>query len=127
MNTFTRMVEASAAGQVEEIARTFGVDWSHLSAQVISFSIVCALLYRFAYKPVLRMLEERRQQIAQGLANTEKINAALAAIDTQRKEAMTAAQTEATRLIEEARGIAMRGGERGAQRGRAAPGQTRPR
>ena len=33
-------------------------------AQVISFSIVCFLLHRFAYKPVLKMLEERRQQIA---------------------------------------------------------------
>src|SRR5262249_27752481 len=60
---------------------------------------------------VLRMLEERRQEIAQGLANTEKINAALAAIDNQRKEIMTAAQTEAARLIEEARGIARRVGE----------------
>src|SRR5439155_21183046 len=115
MNTLTLMVQSSAAGQVEEIARTFGVDWSHLSAQVISFSIVCALLYRFAYKPVLRMLEERRQQIAQGLVNTEKINAALAAIDSQRKEAMTAAQTEATRPIEEARGSAMSVGERATQ------------
>ena len=101
---------------MEQVAQTFGVDWPHLTAQVISFSIVCALLYWFAYKPVLRMLEERRQQIAQGLANTEKINAALAAIETQRKEAMTAARAEATRLIEEARGIASRVREQETQR-----------
>ena len=123
MNTFSLMVQSSGGGQVEEIARTFGVDWSHLSAQVISFSIVCALLYWLAYKPVLRMLEERRQQIAQGLANTEKINAALAAIETQRKEAMTVAQAEATRLIEEARGIARRVTEQETQRARAAAEQ----
>ena len=123
MNTLTLMVQSSAGGQVEEIARTFGVDWSHLSAQMISFSIVCALLYWLAYKPVLRMLEERRQQIAQGLANTEKINAALAAIETQRKEAMTVAQAEATRLIEEARGIARRVTEQETQRARAAAEQ----
>src|SRR5439155_1453481 len=82
-----------------------------------------ALLYWLAYKPVLRMLEERRQQIAQGLANTEKINAALAAIETQRKEAMTVAQAEATRLIEEARGIARRVTEQETQRARAAAEQ----
>ena len=123
MNTFSLMVQSSGGGQVEEIARTFGVDWSHLSAQVISFSIVCALLYWLAYKPVLRMLEERRQQSAQGLANTEKINAALAAIETQRKEAMTVAQAEATRLIEEARGIARRVTEQETQRARAAAEQ----
>jgi len=123
MNTLTLMVQSSAGGQVEEIARTFGVDWSHLSAQMISFSIVCALLYWLAYKPVLRMLEERRQQIAQGLANTEKINAALAAIETQRKEAMTTARAEATRIIEEARGIARRVGEQETQRAQAAAEQ----
>ena len=123
MNTLTLLVQSSGGGQVEEIARTFGVDWPHLSAQVISFSIVCAVLYRFAYKPVLRMLEERRQQIAQGLANTEKINAALAAIETQRKEAMTAARAEATRLIEEARGIARRVGEQETQRAQVAAEQ----
>src|SRR5689334_13164974 len=105
MNALAVMAQSSAGGSVEEIARTFGVDWPHLVAQVISFSIVCALLYWLAYKPVLRMLEERRKQIAQGLANTEKINATLAGIETQRQEVMTAARAEAARLIEEARGI----------------------
>src|SRR2546421_7180429 len=41
-----------ARGQIQEIARTFGVDWPHLIAQVISFSVVCILLQRFAYRPV---------------------------------------------------------------------------
>ena len=41
---------------VDQIARTFGVDWPHLLAQTISFSIVCALLYGFAYTPVLETL-----------------------------------------------------------------------
>src|SRR5438132_4693309 len=123
MNVLAVTVESSGGGRVEEIARTFGVDWPHLAGQVVSFSIVCALLYWFAYKPVLRMLEERRRQIAQGLANTEKINAALAAIETQRKEAMTVAQAEATRLIEEARGIARRVTEQESQRARAAAEQ----
>jgi F-type H+-transporting ATPase subunit b len=93
---------------IDEIARTFGVDWPHLIAQTISFSIVCALLYRFAYTPVLKALEARRQQIAQGLADTAKINAQLAAIETQRKETLAAAQTEASRIIAEARDAASR-------------------
>ena len=88
--------------------RTFGVDWPHLTAQIISFSIVCALLYRLAYQPVLQMLDARRQQIAQGLANTEKINAALAAIEDERRQTLAAAQAEATRMIAEARDVAQR-------------------
>jgi len=93
---------------VGQIAQTFGVDWPHLTAQVISFSIVCALLYRFAYQPVLAMLAKRRELIEQGLANTEKINAALAAIDVQREEILERARDEAARLIDEGRAVAKR-------------------
>ena len=100
--------EGAQAGQLETIARTFGVDWPHLLAQMVSFSIVCAILYRLAYKPILQMLEARRQQIAQGLANTEKINATLADIDAQRARTMAEAQAEATRLITEARELVRR-------------------
>jgi F-type H+-transporting ATPase subunit b len=106
MEVFALMVQTGGGGQVEQIARTFGVDWPHLTAQIISFSIVCALLYWFAYQPVLRMLETRRQQIAQGLANTEKINAALANIEGQRQQAMADAQAQSAKLIAEARDIA---------------------
>ena len=63
---------AGPGGQIREIAFTFGVDWTHLMAQIVSFCIVCALLQRFAYKPVLKVLQDRRQQIAQGLADAQR-------------------------------------------------------
>ena len=97
---------AEGGGQVEQIARTFGVDWPHLISQMISFSIVCALLYWFAYEPVLKMLATRRELIAQGLANSEKIKAELAKTEAQRQEVIAQANVESTRLIEEARGAA---------------------
>jgi F-type H+-transporting ATPase subunit b len=93
---------------VADVARIFGVDWSHLFAQIISFSIVCFFLYKFAYKRVLAMLEERRQQIAQGLANAEKIKTELARTEEQRQEVINQANAQATKLIEEARAAAAR-------------------
>jgi F-type H+-transporting ATPase subunit b len=116
MMVLALVAQAVEHGQVETIAETFGVDWPHLIAQIISFSIVCALLYWLAYKPVLRMLDARRQQIAQGLANTEKINAALAGIEAQRQGIMSEAQAQSTRLIAEARDIAKRLREQETQR-----------
>jgi F-type H+-transporting ATPase subunit b len=116
MSILALMAQASSGGKVEEIARTFGVDWPHLIAQVISFGIVCAVLYWFAYQPVLRMLDERRRQIALGLANTEKINAALAGIEAERQRVMVEARTQATRVIEEARDVAKRLQDQEAQR-----------
>ena len=37
------LVQSGGAGEVETIAQTFGVDWPHLTAQIVSFSIVCAI------------------------------------------------------------------------------------
>lgn len=106
MTTLILLAEVGAGGQIQDLANTFGVDWPHLGAQIISFCIVCLVLHRFAYKPVLKMLEERRQQIALGIANTEKITAELAKTEAQRHEVMMRADAEATKLIEEARAAA---------------------
>lgn len=111
-------------GQVERIARTFGVDWPHLTAQMISFAIVCALLYWLAYQPVLRMLDERRQQIAQGLANTEKINATLAGIEADRQRVIADARTQGARLVADAREVARRLQEQEARQATAAAAQV---
>ncbi|HXT41298.1 MAG TPA: F0F1 ATP synthase subunit B [Candidatus Angelobacter sp.] len=87
-------------------AETFGLDLPHFVAQVISFSIVAFLLYKFAYKPILDVLEQRRQRIAEGLANAEKIKQELANAQTKAQEILNQASTQANRLIEEARGAA---------------------
>ena len=108
MNPLLLLAQASGGGQVEQIARTFGVDWPHLVAQVVSFAIVSAVLFKYAYRPVLGILEERRRLIAQGLANTEKIKAELAKTAAQRQEVMAQANTQATKFIEEARTAAAR-------------------
>ena len=108
MSIFAFLLQVEPGGQVENITRTFGVDWSHLIAQIISFCIVCALLYRFAYRRVLTMLEERRQQIGQGLANAEKIKAELAQTEARRQEILRHASTEANRVIEEGHAAAAR-------------------
>ena len=113
----------SGGGQVQEIARTFGVDWPHLIAQIISFGIVCVLLHRFAYRPVLAMLEARRKEIAEGLANAEKIKAELARTEAQRQEVMAQANAQATKLIEEARAAAARVQEQETQKAIAAAEQ----
>jgi F-type H+-transporting ATPase subunit b len=108
MNIFILLAEAAKPGQVEEIAERFGVDWPHLGAQTISFGIVCVLLHRFAYRPVLAMLETRRQRIAEGLANADKIKAELAQTEAQRREILAKAGTQASAMVEEAHVAAAR-------------------
>lgn len=123
MNTFALLAEANAEGPVQQIARTFGVDWPHLIAQIISFGIVCAILYKFAYHRVLTMLEERRRRIEEGLANAEKIKTELARTEAQRQEVMAQANAQAAKLIEEGRAAAARVQETETQKAIAAAEQ----
>src|SRR5690242_11219454 len=123
MNLLALQAAAEQGGQLEQVARTFGVDWLHLFAQSVSFGIVCAVLYAYAYKPVLGILEARRQQIAAGLANAAKIKAELARIESERQTVLTNAGDEGRRLIDEARAAAARVQAEETQKGTAAAEQ----
>jgi F-type H+-transporting ATPase subunit b len=108
MFALSLLQQPESAGQVETIARTFGVAWPHLIAQTVSFILVCALLYWLAYRPILRMLDARRQQIADGLANAEQVRAELAKTEALRQEVLAQAHSEAKTIVREARAVAAR-------------------
>ena len=76
------------------------------------------MLYALAYKPVLRILEARRQQIAAGLANAEKIKAELDRIEAERIRILEKAGAEGKQLVGEARAAAASGSGRPSAEGR---------
>ena len=87
----------------KETAETFGWNpWLFLS-QVISFVIVALLLRRFAYKPILGVLDERRRRIEEGLLNAEKIKKELAEAEKRYQEILAKANADAQKMIDEAR------------------------
>ncbi len=110
MNHFMFMagIGTDLVNTARDTAQRFALDVPHFVAQVISFLIVAGLLYRFAYKPILAVLEERRQRIAESLANAEKIKAELAKTEAMRQETLAQASAQANKFIEEARAAAAR-------------------
>jgi F-type H+-transporting ATPase subunit b len=88
---------------VSNVAHQFGVYWPNLIAQVILFIIVYWVLAKFAFKPVIAMLEERRRRIEEGQINAEKIKAQLAEAQAKYEEILAKANAESQRLIEEVR------------------------
>jgi F-type H+-transporting ATPase subunit b len=86
-----------------ETGETFGFNvWLFLS-QVISFAIVALLLRIFAYKPILNVLEERRQRIEEGQLNADKIKQQLAEAEQRYSEILAKANAQAQKMIDEAR------------------------
>src|SRR5499427_9285707 len=101
------MIAAAAAeassGILHDTAETFGWNpWLFLS-QVISFAIVALLLRRFAYKPIVAVLEERRRKIEEGQLNAEKIKKELAEAEKRYQEIVTKANADGQKMIDEAR------------------------
>ena len=99
-----------------ELLKNLGVDGPKLIAQLINFGIVMFVLWRFAYKPVLEMLDNRRQKIAEGMDNAEKIKAELAEAQAERDKVMAEANQRAEKLIADAKEAAKQVGEAEGQR-----------
>ncbi len=89
-----------------ETAETFGFTWPLFLSQLLSFIIVAILLQKFAYKPILTVLEERRERIKEGLENADKIKRQLAEAEVRYQEILTKANTEAQKMLDEARASA---------------------
>ncbi|MEJ0089608.1 MAG: F0F1 ATP synthase subunit B [Limisphaerales bacterium] len=102
---------------------SLGIHWVKLIAQTINFAIVLFVLWKFAYKPIFTMLETRRQKIAEGVANADKIKAELAATEAARQKILADAGQQANKLIEDARAAAARIGETETQKAIAAAEQ----
>jgi F-type H+-transporting ATPase subunit b len=116
-----------AAGSFVDIARdtaeTFGWNPRLFLSQVVSFAIVAFLLRRFAYKPILTVLEERRQRIAEGLLNADKIKQELAEAEKRYAEILAKANAQAQKMIDEARESSAHLAERKQQEAITAAGQ----
>jgi F-type H+-transporting ATPase subunit b len=88
---------------VGSLAAQFGIDWPLLIAQILCFSIVAVLLWKFAFKPVLATMEERQRQIEAGLKFTDEARAKLAQAQQESANVIKQAQLEGSRLIDETR------------------------
>jgi len=91
-----------------ETLQSLGIYWPKLIAQTVNFGIVLFILWKFAYRPVLAMLEQRRQKVAEAMTNAEKAKVELAKAETARQELLAKANQDANKLIEEARAAANR-------------------
>jgi F-type H+-transporting ATPase subunit b len=92
--------------ELADKAETFGLDWTKLIAQLIIFLILFFALKKFAFGPILLVLEDRKKRISESIENAEKMKQELAAAQEQRDELIKKANQDATKFIEEARNSA---------------------
>jgi F-type H+-transporting ATPase subunit b len=97
---------------MEAIKTQLGINGPSFIAQLIIIAIVYGVLSKYAFGPVLQLLQARRARIEESEANFEKSKAERAQTDAKAKEIIATANKEAERLIKEATEIAAAAGER---------------
>jgi F-type H+-transporting ATPase subunit b len=79
-----------------------GIDGSVLLAQVINFGILFGLLYLVAYKPIMRMLDERSRRIKESMEQTEFIKQQAERAEEEAEKRIEAAGREGQELVNRA-------------------------
>lgn len=86
-----------------EFLEKFGVDPLLLLAQIVNFTILLLLLKLFLYKPILKILEERKKKVEHSIKSAEAIERKLAKVEEEQQKFLDQAKNEANKIIAEAK------------------------
>ncbi|MFA5133640.1 MAG: F0F1 ATP synthase subunit B [Patescibacteria group bacterium] len=91
-----------------ELLTKLGIDWKLLIAQIVNFLVLMGVLYKFLYKPVLKMLDDRKEKIDQSLKHAEEIEKNLFKSEADKAKVLQEARNEAGKVIAEAKQMSER-------------------
>lgn len=84
-----------------DFLKDFGVKPILLAAQVVNFLILLWILNKLLYRPILKVLAQRRKNVEDSLKNAEEIEQRLLQTEEDRDEKLAKAGEEAQKIIEE--------------------------
>jgi F-type H+-transporting ATPase subunit b len=84
---------------MEEGLADLGISWPTLLAQIVNFGILFGLLYLVAYKPIMRMLDERSRKVKESMEQTEYIKEQAARAEEEYEQRIEAASKEGQEVI----------------------------
>lgn len=88
---------------MDQLIHAFGIDVKLITVQIINFGILLAALSYFLYKPVLNVLREREETVAQGVKDAEAAAAAKADAESEKQAVLKAAHQEASEVAARAK------------------------
>ena len=86
-----------------DLVHALGIQWSALIAQMINFVILIFVLTKFVYKPILKVIDERRTLVSDSMKKIEEIDRRKEVIDAERTVILRKADEEAGALLERAK------------------------
>lgn len=87
---------------MQELIHKLGIEPKLLIAQIINFSILLLLLYKFLYKPVLSILQKRENYIKHSLHEAQEVEKRSKEFETWKTDEMKKAKEETNAILEKA-------------------------
>lgn len=81
-----------------EILSSLGIEWQQLLAQAVNFGVIASLLTFFLYRPVLRLLDERRDRVRTAMEQADRMSVQAKEFEVVRQEKLKAIDHEAAEL-----------------------------
>lgn len=78
-----------------------GIEPTQLLAQVINFLILFVVLAKFLYKPILKVLDQRKKAIEESLANSQRIKEELDRLEEDKKKILKEVREEGLKILDE--------------------------
>ena len=89
---------------MEILFHKLGIDWKLLLSQGVNFLILLGVLTFFVYRPLLRLLQDRRSTIEEGMRGADEAARRLREIETEREERLKEAERKAFDIVSRAEG-----------------------
>lgn len=94
---------------MNELVTTFHIDIKMIIAQLVNFLIVFWVLKKFAYAPIIKIMNDRAEKIEKGIKNAEEAGNKLAKMEEKEKAVLLQARQEAQEIIKNAQKLAENG------------------
>ncbi|HEX4103980.1 MAG TPA: hypothetical protein VHZ04_00675 [Candidatus Paceibacterota bacterium] len=82
-----------------QLLQQLGIDWHLLIAQAVNFFLLLLVLWYFVYKPLLRLMTERRDRIAEGLTKADEADRRLVQVEAIGKGKIKEAENQAIAIL----------------------------
>lgn len=88
---------------MSELLSQLGIDWRMILAQLFNFILLLIVLERLVYRPVIKVIDERKGQIIENDKREERLEAKLREIDSIKENILKEAREEAEKVLDGAK------------------------
>lgn len=82
---------------------TLGINLNIFVAQLVNFVVVLLVLWKFAYKPLVKILDDRSHKIEESLKQSDAVEVRVKQLEVEQKQIIATAKGEAMQILEAAK------------------------